>query len=83
MFLEECCEIGDGIVAREELFEKYRDYCQKNGMKSSSQTKFNKEVQQSDPRIEKDRDGVARRAVWKGLRLYDADGHDYDELPTD
>jgi putative DNA primase/helicase len=69
LFLEECCEIGGGHVAREELFEKYCDYCRKSGMKSASQTKFNKEVEQSDPRIEKDRDGVARRAVWKGLRL--------------
>ncbi|MCL1857675.1 MAG: phage/plasmid primase, P4 family [Oscillospiraceae bacterium] len=83
MFLEECCEIGNGTVVREELFERYCDYCRRNGLKSSSQTKFNKEVEQADSRIEKDRDGVARRAVWKGLRLSDTERHDFDELPTD
>jgi putative DNA primase/helicase len=69
MFVEECCEVCDDYAVREELFERYRDYCNKNGMKALSQTRFNKEVETSDERIQRDRDGVARRAVWRGIRL--------------
>jgi putative DNA primase/helicase len=69
LFLEEKCEVGEGSAAREELFERYVEYCKKNGFVSSSQTRFNKEVEKADPRIVKDRDGLSRRAIWKGLRL--------------
>lgn len=72
MFLEECCEIKDGAeCVREQLFERYRDYCIKNGLKPLSQTNFNKDVETADERIRRAVDKVGKRRTWRGLRLCD------------
>jgi putative DNA primase/helicase len=72
MFVEECCEIGDGFeCVRNTLFEKYREYCGMNGFKSMSQTNFNKEIESADMRIKRARDKVGSRHTWRGLRLTD------------
>jgi len=72
MFLEECCEVdGDAECVREELFERYREYCNKNGLKSLSQTKFNKDVETADERIRRAVDRLGKRRTWRGLRLCD------------
>jgi putative DNA primase/helicase len=72
MFLEECCEAAEGAVcAREMLFEKYRDYCGKNGYKPMSQTNFNKDMEASGRGIERGLDKVSRRKIWKGVRYAD------------
>jgi P4 family phage/plasmid primase-like protien len=73
MFLGECCEVADGAeCVREQLFERYRDYCIKNGLKPMSQGNFNKDVEGSDPLIRKAKDKVGKRHTWRGLRLCDA-----------
>ncbi|GHU53715.1 hypothetical protein FACS1894132_06660 [Clostridia bacterium] len=70
MFLEECCEVGENCeCVRETLFEKYGDYCVKNGFKSMSQTTFNKDVENSDGRIKRARDKVGSRHIWRGIKL--------------
>lgn len=70
MFLEECCEIDEKAECiREELFQQYRDYCNKNGMKPLSQTNFNKDVESADERIERGFERVSRRKIWKGIRI--------------
>jgi putative DNA primase/helicase len=70
LFLEECCEVEDGAeCVRETLFDKYKDYCSKNGFKALSQTNFNKDVENSDHRISKAVDKLGKRRTWRGLRL--------------
>jgi putative DNA primase/helicase len=72
MFLEECCETGDGAeCVRETLFEKYRDYCAQNGFKAMSRTNFNRDVENSDSRVERGRDRVGSRRTWRGIRYVD------------
>lgn len=72
MFLEECCEIDEnGECVREELFQRYKDYCNKNGMKSLSQTNFNKDVETADEHIKRAVDKLGKRRTWRGLRLQD------------
>ena len=72
MFIEECCEIAEAAeCVREELFQRYRDYCNKNGMKSLSQANFNKDVEASDGKVKRARDRVGSRHTWRGIRLVD------------
>jgi len=72
MFLEECCEVGgDAECVRETLFEKYRDYCNRNGYKPLSQANFNKDMESSGNGIERGLEKVSRRKIWKGVRYVD------------
>jgi putative DNA primase/helicase len=69
MFLEEHCEIGEGFeCVREVLFQKYNDYCKANGLKTMSQTTFNKEVEGSNAGIKRAADKLGKRRTWRGLR---------------
>ena len=73
MFLDECCAIEDGAeCVREELFERYRDYCTRNGLKSLSQANFNRDVEASDAGVRRAVDKLGKRRTWRGLRLCDA-----------
>jgi putative DNA primase/helicase len=73
LFLEECCELAEGAqCVREDLFERYRDYCGRNGFKPLSQTNFNRDVEASDSRITRARDHMGSRHTWRGLHLIDA-----------
>ena len=70
MFLEDCCEINETAeCVRETLFEKYKDYCHKNGFKPMSQTNFNRDVEGSSTHISRARDKVGSRHTWRGIRL--------------
>ncbi len=70
MFVEECCEVGDTCeCVREELFTRYREYCDKNGMKPMSQANFNKDVESVDEQIKRGLERVSRRKIWKGIRI--------------
>ncbi|GHV05975.1 hypothetical protein FACS1894217_03770 [Clostridia bacterium] len=72
MFLEECCEVDEKAeCVRELLFEKYRDFCNKNGMKPLSQTNFNRDIETSDERIKRAVDKLGKRRTWRGLRICD------------
>jgi len=72
MFLEECCEVRENAeCVRELLFERYRDYCVKNGLKPLSQANFNRDVEASDERVKRAVDKVGKRRTWRGLRLCD------------
>lgn len=72
MFIEECCEIKEGSeCVRETLFERYRDYCTKNGLRAMSQTNFNRDVESADPRIKRAVDKLGKRRTWRGLKPID------------
>lgn len=70
LFLDECCTIDENAeCVREELFEHYREFCIKNGLKPMSQTSFNRDVEAFDSRISKAVDKLGKRRTWRGLRL--------------
>lgn len=69
LFVEECCTINEKAeCVREELFERYREFCSKNGLKPMSQTSFNRDVESADSRIKKAVDKLGKRRTWRGLR---------------
>lgn len=66
-FLEECCVIGEGKIARAgELREAYIDFCKEDGFKPIGEKKFAQTMRQ---RFYKDRDKIGK--YYKGLGLID------------
>lgn len=71
-FIDECCEIKSGEeISRDELFTRYREYCNNAGLKPVSQAIFNKDVESVDESIVRSLEKVSRRKTWKGIRLAD------------
>ncbi len=69
-FVEECCFVNaDAECMREDLFQAYREYCHKNGLKAMSQANFNKDVENYYETVERGLERVSRRKTWKGIRL--------------
>jgi len=69
-FIEECCILqNDAVCVREELFQTYREYCFKNGLKPMSQANFNKDVEGIDKKVSRGLERVSRRKIWNGIRL--------------
>lgn len=67
-FAEEFCEfIEDGVVVRDDLFAKYKEYCCSAGMKPLSQANFNKEIENNCQGIKRGRDRISKRRTWKGI----------------
>lgn len=70
LFVDECCVLdAEAEYPREELFQYYRDYCNKNGLKAMSQASFNKDVESASPTITRKTDRLGKRRVWRGLRF--------------
>jgi putative DNA primase/helicase len=68
-FVEECCKLEDGAeCVREDLFNAYRDYCYKNGLKPMSQANFNKDVEGISESVSRGLERVSRRKIWLGVR---------------
>jgi putative DNA primase/helicase len=70
-FVDEYCVVGDGFVVREELYQKYKDFCQDGGMKKMAQPRFNAELSANFPEITRGQDKVSTRKVWRGIRFID------------
>jgi putative DNA primase/helicase len=71
-FIEECCVLdAKAECVREELFQQYREYCHKNGLKPLSQANFNKDVEAIGNTIEKAVDKLGKRRIWRGLRFHE------------
>lgn len=67
-FVEENCELSeDGEAVRDELFSRYKDYCNNAGLKPQSQANFNKEIEASSQGIKRGRDKLSKRRTWKGI----------------
>jgi putative DNA primase/helicase len=72
LFLDECCDVvADGECVREDLFQAYREFCFKNGLKPMSQANFNKDVESSNDAITKAVDKLGKRRTWRGLRCHE------------
>lgn len=69
-FIEESCLFGEEMECmREDLFQAYREYCHKNGLKAMSQANFNKDVENYYEQVSRSLERVSRRKTWKGIRL--------------
>lgn len=67
-FVEEYCELTDnGEAVRDDLFSRYKEYCNNAGMKHLSQTNFNKEIENNHQGIKRGRDRLSKRRTWKGI----------------
>lgn len=72
LFVDECCVLdAEAEYPREDLFQSYRDYCNKNGLKPMSQANFNKDVESVSTSITRKTDRLGKRRVWRGLRYQD------------
>ena len=68
MFVDEVCEIRDGVcLTKQELYNKYVEYCKANGYKSVSKNKFGREILKHYPVIREDRTSSGR--VWWGITV--------------
>lgn len=69
-FVEECCEVKtDAEVVREELFAKYKEYCNNAGLKPLSQANFNKEIENMAGGVTRSVDKLGKRRTWRGIQL--------------
>ena len=68
LFVEEYCEFSEKLESlRDELYVRYREFCVGAGLKSVSQTGFNKEMESCFLTITRSRDKVSKRRTWKGI----------------
>ena len=56
-----------GAEVRDDLFLRYKEYCGNAGMKSVSQTNFNREMEAGFPDITRGRDKISKRRIWRGI----------------
>lgn len=65
-FVEECCELDETFQCiRGELYDRYKEFCEKTGFKALSQIKFNRELE-SNFTVERTRAGFR---LWNGIRI--------------
>jgi putative DNA primase/helicase len=70
-FVDEYCEVGSGFIAREALYQHYKDFCQESGLRAMSQTRFNSELEGNFTEIRRGQDRVSTRKVWRGITYID------------
>lgn len=71
-FVHDYCTLSEGKFAvRDELFNRYKDYCSNAGMKPVSQTNFNKELQNNLPGVSRGQDKLSGRKVWRGIVFHE------------
>lgn len=71
-FIEEFCEVAEGKTAvREDLFTRYKEYCNNAGLRPVSQANFNKEIETSCTGVQRSRDRVSKRRIWLGIQYYE------------
>ncbi len=69
-FVDEYCEIKpDSETSREEMYSRYKEYCNSAGLKPVSQASFNKDVESVDENIQRALEKLSRRKTWKGIKL--------------
>jgi putative DNA primase/helicase len=68
-FVDESCEIeATAETLREEIYAAYLKYCNLNGQKPVSQTRFNKELD-GVPSLSRGVETVSHRKIWRGIKL--------------
>jgi putative DNA primase/helicase len=71
LFFEDKCELkGDSEVLRQEVYDGYKEYCNRNGYQALSATGFNAAIEKEFPeQISRSQDKLAKRKTWKGVVL--------------
>ncbi|HCS74129.1 MAG TPA: DNA primase [Clostridiales bacterium] len=71
-FVDEFCEVKKDVESmRDELFVRYKEYCNNAGLKAVSQANFNKEIEGLGEEVERGFEKMSRRKTWKGIRFKD------------
>jgi putative DNA primase/helicase len=71
-FVEEFCEVAESkVVVRDDLFTRYKEYCNNAGLRPVSQANFNKEIETSCTGVQRSRDRVSKRRTWLGIQYYE------------
>ncbi len=69
-FINECCEVDDGVeVGCTVLYDRYKGFCDDNGMKPYGKQTFNKEIESNFPKTVRGKDSTGNKRVWKGIKL--------------
>jgi putative DNA primase/helicase len=69
-FIRDCCVLEkDAEIGRAEVYQRYRSYCEESGLNPFSQRMFNTEIDTNFPSIKRERDPLARRKTWRGIKL--------------
>jgi putative DNA primase/helicase len=69
-FIEDNCTVSpDFEIERNELFERYKDYCKAAGLSAMSQKSFNKDLELANPNIKRSVDKLGKRRTWKGIKI--------------
>ena len=68
-FLEEHCEVRmESEVEREDLYGRYKNFCEVNKYGATSQRRFNERIEALYPQVKKDRANDDKKtAIWKNL----------------
>jgi putative DNA primase/helicase len=75
-FANEFCQFGDKLaVFKDDLYQRYKEYCFTVGGKPVSQTIFNRELSANYPPITEGRDTLTKRRVWRNI-AYNEAGND-------
>lgn len=75
-FVEEYCEVAESkVTLRDDLFNRYKEYCVNAGMKPMSQRNFNTEIEANYLNVHRAREKTSRRHVWNGI-VYCEGGND-------
>ena len=68
-FVDECCVLAPTAeVLRQELYNAYTEYCNENGQKPFSQTRFNSELDGFDS-VSRGMESQTGRRTWCGVKL--------------
>lgn len=67
-FVEDFCIMDENKeAARDDLFTKYKEYCNTAGLKPLSQANFNKDIETNFTAVKRGRDKLSKRRTWKGI----------------
>lgn len=67
-FVDDYCQLDDAKeFGRDELFTKYKEYCNNAGLKPLSQANFNKDIELNFIAVKRGRDKLSKRRTWKGI----------------
>ncbi len=71
-FVKECCELDpDAMTATVDFYTKYKDYCEACGVTPFAQRRVGDELGVAFPAVQKGRDKVGSRRIWKGIKVVD------------
>lgn len=68
---------SSATAVRDEVYERYKEFCNDSGFKNLSQTMFNRDIEAQFPQIQRGRDRLSKRRTWIGLKYFE-EGRDTD-----